>query len=74
MMDFLIVNGSALEGLRYFRDMEIGRISIGKAGFMRVLVDKDVYVWTAMISGLASHGRCKEATEGVERMDRDDGH
>ncbi|XP_071736925.1 pentatricopeptide repeat-containing protein At4g21065-like [Rutidosis leptorrhynchoides] len=34
--------------------------------------DKDVYVWTAMISGLASHGRCKEAIELFERMERCD--
>lgn len=25
--------------------------------------DKDVFVWTAMISGLASHGQCKEAID-----------
>lgn len=30
--------------------------------------DKDVYVWTAMISGLASHGLCKEAIELFENM------
>ncbi|KAI3509599.1 hypothetical protein L1887_24993 [Cichorium endivia] len=29
---------------------------------------KDVYVWTAMISGLASHGLCKEAIELFENM------
>ncbi|XP_071699560.1 pentatricopeptide repeat-containing protein At5g66520-like [Rutidosis leptorrhynchoides] len=34
--------------------------------------NKDVYVWTAMISGLASHGRCKEAIELFERMERCD--
>ncbi|KAL7591252.1 hypothetical protein Lser_V15G34631 [Lactuca serriola] len=30
--------------------------------------NKDVYVWTAMISGLSSHGLCKEALELFENM------
>ncbi|GKA46333.1 pentatricopeptide repeat-containing protein, partial [Tanacetum coccineum] len=125
VIDGFIDNGRALEGLRYFRDMEMegfvandvtivsvlracaetGAFSIGvkldklvklrgnkikknvvttlidmysKCGCIdsarRVFsetVDKDVYVWTAMISGLASHGRCKEATELFERMESD---
>ncbi|KAM0071973.1 putative tetratricopeptide-like helical domain superfamily, DYW domain-containing protein [Helianthus debilis subsp. tardiflorus] len=32
-------------------------------------VNKDVYVWTTMIAGLASHGRCKEAVELFEQME-----
>nr|XP_043610144.1 pentatricopeptide repeat-containing protein At4g21065-like [Erigeron canadensis]XP_043610145.1 pentatricopeptide repeat-containing protein At4g21065-like [Erigeron canadensis] len=31
--------------------------------------DRDVYVWTAMISGLASHGQCKEAVELFKKME-----
>ncbi|PWA39815.1 tetratricopeptide-like helical domain, DYW domain protein [Artemisia annua] len=123
VIDGFIDNGRALEGLRYFRDMEMegfvandvtvvsvlracaetGALSIGvkldelvrlrgnklkknvvttlidmysKCGCIdsatRVFgeaVDKDVYVWTVMISGLASHGRCKEAIELFERME-----
>ena len=32
------------------------------------IMDKDVFVWTAMISGLASHGQCNEAI--VQNKDR----
>ncbi|KAL8192256.1 hypothetical protein R6Q57_027923 [Mikania cordata] len=32
-------------------------------------VNRDVYVWTTMIAGLASHGRCKEAIELFEQME-----
>ncbi|RWR89671.1 pentatricopeptide repeat-containing-like protein [Cinnamomum micranthum f. kanehirae] len=32
------------------------------------LVDNDVFAWTAMISGLASHGRSKDAIELFHRM------
>lgn len=32
-------------------------------------VNRDVYVWTTMISGLASHGRCKDAIELFEEME-----
>ncbi|KAF7810860.1 pentatricopeptide repeat-containing protein [Senna tora] len=31
--------------------------------------DKDVFVWTAMISGLASHGQCKEAIKLFTEME-----
>ncbi|KAM7482630.1 hypothetical protein LguiB_007213 [Lonicera macranthoides] len=31
-------------------------------------INKDVYAWTAMISGFASHGRCKEAIDLFEEM------
>ncbi|KAK4746596.1 hypothetical protein SAY87_025633 [Trapa incisa] len=30
--------------------------------------DGDVFIWTAMMSGLASHGKCQEALELLERM------
>ncbi|KAL4555608.1 hypothetical protein LXL04_038232 [Taraxacum kok-saghyz] len=30
--------------------------------------NKDVYIWTAMISGLASHGLCQEALDLFEKM------
>ena len=33
------------------------------------VVDKDVFVWTAMISGLASHGQCKEAIDLFAEME-----
>ncbi|XP_027356064.1 pentatricopeptide repeat-containing protein At4g21065-like [Abrus precatorius] len=33
-------------------------------------VDKDVFVWTAMISGLASHGQCKEAMDLFVHMEK----
>ncbi|PHT35270.1 hypothetical protein CQW23_27070 [Capsicum baccatum] len=32
------------------------------------MTEKDVYAWTAMISGLASHGLCEEAMERFEEM------
>lgn len=32
-------------------------------------VNRDVYAWTTMIAGLASHGLCKEAIELFERME-----
>ncbi|KVI10695.1 Pentatricopeptide repeat-containing protein [Cynara cardunculus var. scolymus] len=32
-------------------------------------VNKDVYVWTAMIAGLASHGLCREAIALFDRME-----
>ncbi|KAK4369503.1 hypothetical protein RND71_013295 [Anisodus tanguticus] len=32
------------------------------------MMDKDVYAWTAMISGLASHGLLEEAMEHFEKM------
>ncbi|GKB53599.1 pentatricopeptide repeat-containing protein, partial [Tanacetum coccineum] len=92
VIDGFIDNGRALEGLRYFRDMEMegfvandvtivsvlracaetGALSIDSARqVFSEAVDKDVYVWTAMISGLASHGRCKEAIELFDRMESD---
>ncbi|KAK4284760.1 hypothetical protein QN277_001544 [Acacia crassicarpa] len=33
------------------------------------IMDKDVFVWTAMISGLASHGHCKEAIDLFSEME-----
>ncbi|KAJ7978332.1 Pentatricopeptide repeat-containing protein family [Quillaja saponaria] len=35
-------------------------------------VDKDVFIWTAMISGLASHGQCREAIELFVQMEKSD--
>ncbi|XP_043690533.1 pentatricopeptide repeat-containing protein At4g21065-like [Telopea speciosissima] len=32
------------------------------------IVNKDVFVWTAMISGLASHGQCREAIDLFNEM------
>ncbi|KAM1151766.1 hypothetical protein FF1_034471 [Malus domestica] len=32
------------------------------------VVDKDVFAWTAMISGLASHGHCQDAIELFSKM------
>nr|KYP39192.1 Pentatricopeptide repeat-containing protein At4g21065 family [Cajanus cajan] len=34
------------------------------------VVDKDVFVWTAMISGLASHGLCSDAIDMFVDMER----
>ncbi|KAJ0702767.1 putative tetratricopeptide-like helical domain superfamily [Helianthus annuus] len=58
---------------------ETGALSVGikldqfvNDSAMRVFdaaVNKDVYVWTTMIAGLASHGRCKEAVELFEQME-----
>ncbi|XP_057966183.1 pentatricopeptide repeat-containing protein At4g21065-like [Malania oleifera] len=31
---------------------------------------KDVFAWTAMISGLASHGQCQDATELFDQMEQ----
>lgn len=33
------------------------------------VMDKDVFVWTAIISGLASHGQCKEAIDLFSEME-----
>ncbi|XP_028767938.1 pentatricopeptide repeat-containing protein At4g21065-like [Neltuma alba] len=33
------------------------------------IMDRDVFVWTAMISGLASHGKCKEAIDLFYEME-----
>ncbi|BBH09379.1 Tetratricopeptide repeat-like superfamily protein [Prunus dulcis] len=32
------------------------------------IVDKDVFAWTAMISGLASHGHCQDAIDLFRKM------
>ncbi|XP_062076805.1 pentatricopeptide repeat-containing protein At4g21065-like [Humulus lupulus] len=36
--------------------------------FDEINVDKDVYSWTAMIAGLASHGNCQEALDLFNQM------
>ncbi|GJY37770.1 pentatricopeptide repeat-containing protein [Tanacetum coccineum] len=51
---------------------ETGALSIDSARqVFSEAVDTDVYVWTAMISGLASHGRCKEVIELFDRTESD---
>ncbi|XP_010254725.1 PREDICTED: pentatricopeptide repeat-containing protein At4g21065-like [Nelumbo nucifera] len=32
------------------------------------IINKDIFAWTAMISGLASHGRCKDAIDLFDQM------
>lgn len=36
------------------------------------IVEKDVFAWTAMISGLATHGQCKDAIELFHQMQEQD--
>ncbi|KAF4375264.1 hypothetical protein F8388_024077 [Cannabis sativa] len=48
--------------------VKCGCIESARRVFDEISVNKDVYSWTAMIAGLASHGKCEDAIDLFNQM------